>query len=97
MKLIELFPWSAEARIINYFIDQSIQEDDNTWKTQKQIARGSTVHDRTLLSRVPKLIKMGILQKSYRRDTAHRKQAMYRLASNPIVTTLFRLENNLHD
>ena len=61
MTLTVLFPWSSEARIIEFLID-SWHENSEQYFTSRQIADGSEVHPRTVRVTIWKLARLKIVQ-----------------------------------
>ncbi len=95
MKLIELFPWSAQARIINFLIDKRLEGHD--YYFMMHIAEGSKMNPRTVQGVIPQLLKLKIVEKGLMNAKSGRKHYGYRLKDSAISETLIRLENNLHD
>ncbi len=95
LKLIELFPWSAQARIINFLIDR--RQEGHEYFFMMNIAEGSKMNPRTIQTVMPQLVKLKIVQKGMKRPKTGRKHSAYRLKDSTISATLIRLESDLHD
>lgn len=97
MTLTELFPWSAEARMIEFLIN-SWHENSEDYFSGKQIADGSGVNPRTVRVTIWKLARLKIVQiyrfKSHVRArgefTPSKVPIKFRMQLNELTVSLLR-------
>ena len=95
MKLIELFPWSAQARIIDFLIEKRMEGED--YYFANDIHKGGEISHRTVQTMMPQLIAMKIVEKKKQKAKSNVSQWGYRLTQSSVALALIKLESALHD
>jgi hypothetical protein len=91
----DLFPWSAEARIISFLLEQREEREMDDFYFASEISRGGNVNVRTIRAKMPHLVEMGIIFESKAYDNSHRTQRGYKLVESPLTQALTDLRKIL--
>ena len=89
--LNELFPWSSEARILQFLLNDKSLGEESDWQFTSEISAGAKVHNRTVTIKIKKLMKLGFVDDHSSLDTFNRPRKSYRLADTPQVEALSQL------
>ena len=93
-RITDLFPWSAEARIISFLLEQLEERELNDFYFASEISAGG-INVRTVRAKMPNLIQLGIIVESGAYDASHRVQRGYKLVENPLTQSLSDLRKIL--
>lgn len=90
----DLFPWSAEARILSYLMERKKIDGKNSY-FGTEIAKEAKMNVRTVRSKMVKLEILGLVKTVTVFDVSHRKQRAYKLIGSPLTTHLIKLNEIL--
>lgn len=87
--ILELFPWSAQARVISFLLNSAVEDPDRAYN-RHELAEGSKIHNRTLNDVIKQLEEYHIVKKIHvgQRD-------IFQLQTSTMTSALIRLETEL--
>jgi len=102
MLITEVFPWSAEAKILNYLTDEW-HKDPEKWHSMDEIHKGAGCHERSVQRLIYKLAKIHLVQiYRYRVNYGNRQtnitnftRVRFRLKINDLSMALLRFKTEL--
>ena len=95
--LTDLFPWSAEARIIKFILHERALNGNEGFFSLQEVCDGSGVQKRTLLDKYPRLVEMGVIERVQIGNGPNPHHGLRLAVDKPIVTALIKLESALFD
>lgn len=95
MSIKDLFPWSAEARMISFLLKQRKEREMDDFYFASEISEGAEINVRTIRAKMPRLAELGIIKVGRVYDEMNRTQNGFKLIDSKLTEALVELEKVL--